>query len=75
MKTKQFESRTEAEKGGHWAKINRVYPQTGEIVGETEWRRWRTEDGWHADTPAPIIAEFGWMFECGGSDQRSVSNG
>jgi hypothetical protein len=62
---KPYQDRGEAEKRAQWARLTRVYPPTGEIVGETAWRRWRTADGWHPATPSEIVAEYGWLFEYG----------
>ncbi len=63
MNPRRFEPRTPAEEKAYKARINRVYNPTGEIVGDTEWRRWRQEEGWHLATPEEIKAEYGWLFE------------
>ncbi len=54
---------SEVEMRHKWRALTTVYPPTGEIVGETEWRRWWTEDGWHPLTPQAIREEYGWLFE------------
>lgn len=66
MTPNRFEPRTPAEDKEYKARINRVYSPTGEPVGDTAWRRWRTENGWHELTPQTIIAEYGCLFEFGG---------
>lgn len=45
------------------ARASTIFELTGEPLGETEWRRWRTADGWHPATPAAILDKYGWLFE------------
>jgi hypothetical protein len=69
MSPNRFEPRSPTEEKAYRARINRVYPPTGEIVGDTAWRRWRTESGWHPDTPASIVEEYDWLFEFGPANE------
>ena len=44
---------------------SQIFPLTGEPIGQTQWRRWRGEKGWHPATPDAIKAEYDWLFEPG----------
>lgn len=54
---------TEAERQVRRRRAAAIFEPTGEPMGETEWRRWRTESGWHPNTPKAILDEYGWLFE------------